>query len=401
MQFLSHALIMTFVKKPSMNPLIVFHMIKLSVKYGICNISSFAFGCYGAWLVTEPSFDIEQGYSMGRVAIEMMRKLNAVEMIPRVYTTVYSFINIWKEPWQACLSKHMESYESGAKSGDLEYAVSGLYQHCDTAIYGCGENLEMLSEKMPSYVKYAFQFNQIHGWKALVALNQLSFDLMGIKQNAFAPCVYDMTEESCLAGVRQNNEISICRLICLKRKYVSFFAGDLDTAAEMYDQCEKYTKLMGPTGRLVSAIVGMFINGLIGFYFARKYDGKDREKWLLIGKDAIQSMRKWTASCSGWNFSNKLYLLEAEKYFVEDEKERAVACFNASIKAAREHRFVHEEGLAEEKYATYLLSKSNYEEAMRAFMNAKRCYERWGAHILVMRMEKAVGLLLPLCNGTM
>jgi len=70
-------------------------------------------------------------------------------MIPRVYTTVYSFINIWKEPWQACLSKHMESYESGAKSGDLEYAVSGLYQHCDTAIYGCGENLEMLSEKMP------------------------------------------------------------------------------------------------------------------------------------------------------------------------------------------------------------------------------------------------------------
>jgi len=210
---------------------------------------------------------------------------------------------------------------------------------------------------------------------------------------------------------------------------VSFFAGDLDTAAEMYDQCEKYTKLMGPTGmlhfvlgllsqnvglritsvpiflcfegRLVSAIVGMFINGLIGFYFARKYDGKDREKWLLIGKDAIQSMRKWTASCSGWNFSNKLYLLEAEKYFVEDEKERAVACFNASIKAAREHRFVHEEGLAEEKYATYLLSKSKYEEAMRAFMNAKRCYERWGAHILVMRMEKAVGLLLPLCNGTM
>jgi len=55
-------------------------MIKLSVKYGICNISSFAFGCYGAWLVTEPSFDIEQGYSMGRVAIEMMRKLNAVEV---------------------------------------------------------------------------------------------------------------------------------------------------------------------------------------------------------------------------------------------------------------------------------------------------------------------------------
>ena len=129
----------------------------------------------------------------------MMKRLDAAEMIPRVYTTVYSFINICeyncgfcffvfillnhqmlidtyvyhltgKEPWQALLGKHLEAFSSGAKTGDLEYAVSAYYQHCNTAIYGCGVNLELLSQTIPAHAKWAFQFNQLPGWRMLVLL---------------------------------------------------------------------------------------------------------------------------------------------------------------------------------------------------------------------------------------
>ena len=103
---------------------------------------------------------------------------------------------------------------------------------------------------------------------------------------------------------------------------------------------------------------------------------------------------------SEWNFSNKLYLLEAEFYFLREDDERAMVCFQASIKAAREHRFVHEEGLAEEKTATYLLHKSRHDEAMGHFVNAKRCYAVWGAYTLVQRVDKVIAILLPLCPGT-
>ena len=96
---------------------------------------------------------------------------------------------------------------------------------------------------------------------------------------------------------------------------------------------------------------------------------------------------------SEWNFSNKLYLLEAEFYFLREDDERAMFCYHASIVAAREHRFVHEEGLAEEKTATYLLHKSRHDEAMGHFINAKKCYEVWGALKLVQRVEKAIAML--------
>ena len=80
MQFLNHALSLTYICNPSLNPIIVFRMVKLSIQHGVCNISAFAFACYGGWLVSAPCSDFEGGYRMGRVATEMMKRLNATEV---------------------------------------------------------------------------------------------------------------------------------------------------------------------------------------------------------------------------------------------------------------------------------------------------------------------------------
>ena len=90
--------------------------------------------------------------------------------------------------------------------------------------------------------------------------------------------------------------------------------------------------------------------------------------------------------------------VKAEYYYTKDDYDKAVASYTASIKAAQEHRFVHEEGLAEEKLATFLLSNCEHDEAMEHFLNAKKCYEIWGAHTLVDRIGDAIKILLPLCN---
>ena len=132
----------------------------------------------------------------------------------------------------------------------------------------------------------------------------------------------------------------------------------------------------------------------MGFFFARKH-GEDEAKWTSVGLEAIESFRKWVKS-SEWNFANKLYLLEAEYYFLRGDDDNAMARYTASINAARSHRFIHEEGLAEEKNATYCLHKCKHDDAMGHFLNAKKCYELWGAHALVCRIEKAIAILVPL-----
>ncbi len=146
----------------------------------------------------------------------------------------------------------------------------------------------------------------------------------------------------------------------------------------------------------MSVIVSAFIDGLIGFFLARKHR-EDEAKWTTVGLDSIESLKTWVQS-SSWNFSNKLYLLEAEYCFLKNDDEGAVAFYTASIKAAHEHRFIHEEGLAEEKLATYLLHKGGHDDAMHHLVNAKRCYDVWGAHALVKRVQKAIAILMPLCK---
>jgi tetratricopeptide (TPR) repeat protein len=150
------------------------------------------------------------------------------------------------------------------------------------------------------------------------------------------------------------------------------------------------------TGRTSLFFASVFFDGLIALYFARKHR-KDEAKWTEAAENAIELMKKWAKS-SSWNFSNKLYLLQAEYFFLKDD-ERAYACYKTSIKKAREHKFNHEEGLAHEKLATYLLHKNHHDEALQYFQNAKKCYAIWGATVLVQRVEKAITVLSPLCSG--
>ena len=80
MQFMNLVILMGFVTKPKLNIIIIFRMVKMSIEHGICNMSAFAFACYGTLLVNAPFSDVEGGYSMGRVATEMTEKLGAVEV---------------------------------------------------------------------------------------------------------------------------------------------------------------------------------------------------------------------------------------------------------------------------------------------------------------------------------
>lgn len=73
MQFMNHALTMTFIARPLLNPILVFRMVKMSMEHGISNISAFAFACYGAYLVGIDR-GIEGGHMMGRVATEMTKR---------------------------------------------------------------------------------------------------------------------------------------------------------------------------------------------------------------------------------------------------------------------------------------------------------------------------------------
>lgn len=77
---------------------------------------------------------------------------------------------IWisqKEPFQSGLPKHLEGYDAGALSGDMEYAISCLYQYASCALNSCGEELGLLDQSIRLYIKRAIQYKHILPAKVL------------------------------------------------------------------------------------------------------------------------------------------------------------------------------------------------------------------------------------------
>jgi tetratricopeptide (TPR) repeat protein len=283
----------------------------------------------------------------------------------------------------------------------MEYAVSNIAFYHTLALFGCGSNLKDSSHMLQKHIQRGLQYNQNGMVKSMAIYEQMTFDLMGLEKNAYDSHYGGLNEDAVLDMTIKNKVAALTRTLNQKIRYVKYMCGDMDAAAKHYDlQQELYANCAGQAtnGRTVFFFITTFIDGLIGLYFARKHRD-DEAKWTGVAETAIEHMTKWTKSCS-WNFANKLSLLQAEYFFLKDD-EQAYSCYKASIKQAREHRFNHEEGLAHEKLATYLLHKSNHDEALQHFQDAKKCYETWHAHVLVRRIEKAIAVLSPLCTATL
>ena len=141
-----------------------------------------------------------------------------------------------------------------------------------------------------------------------------------------------------------------------------------------------------PIGLFPRKIHGSFLDGMIGFSFARKYKD-DREKWEEVGNNMLSRFQRWKES-SEWNFANRLYLLMAERYFLQDDQENAFKHYDKAIKASGDHRFLHEEGLANVAAAKCCLHYDKTKEGLVYYAKAKDCYRRWGANALVSMIDK-------------
>lgn len=207
---------------------------------------------------------------------------------------------------------------------------------------------------------------------------------MGSTESSYAT-FFESREDIFYQESLRNSETSLCRYILHKRKFVAFFYGDMDAAAESFERGSEYP--IGANGRLSHISLGVVIDGMIAFFFARKRP--EEERWKNIGEAVIDLVRHWVES-SYWNFSNKLFLLEAESFFLKNEEARAIEKYEQSIKAAHDHHFIHEEGLAYEKFARFHLHFGRTGEALVSFTQAKKCYQNWGAHGLANNIERTI-----------
>ena len=132
-------------------------------------------------------------------------------------------------------------------------------------------------------------------------------------------------------------------------------------------------------------IYHIFYEGLAALRLARTENG-DRTKWVSTGEEAVSTFETWKDG-NKWNFENKFLLLSAELHHTKGDHALAEAHYKSSIESARNHRFVHEEGLALESLGMLYKEMGDVESAKEMLTKARVCYEKWGANAIVKQLD--------------
>lgn len=164
-----------------------------------------------------------------------------------------------------------------------------------------------------------------------------------------------------------------------------FVFRDMENALKCTDlYCEHF---LAEAKRLeYTSITPEFYEALITFYFMRQ---TGEEKYLIRGENAMCKIKEWSVH-SDWNFKNKVLLVEAEWYNIKKGFDKAALCYEASIRAAHQHRFVQEEAIASELAGIFFLERGLLEKSQSFFDHSMKCYQKWGAFTAVKRIEDMI-----------
>jgi hypothetical protein len=100
-------------------------------------------------------------------------------------------------------------------------------------------------------------------------------------------------------------------------------------------------------------------------------------------------MKLWSEH-SSWNFENKMLLLEAERMHTLGIYDRAATLYEAAIRSAREHKFIHEEAIASELAGILFCERRLHEKALNFLMHSAQSYRKWGALAVAKRVDTFV-----------
>ena len=383
MDFLQCALSATpNVDNPCSGAILASRMVNLSLKYGLCDASSFAFALVGTCFLNSPQEDFKGAFFLADLAIKILHHLpRSNRFKARVFATVYGMVLIWRDPLQASLEKLLEGFNAGCCVGDQEYAYWNLLSYTGLALY-TGQHLPLFVKHVMTCVKRGIQRQQIAGTKAIASSLAAAVKLAGSASKDDIYHLFNTTEDIIL---NEQKDRRCCMLIWVNRKFSFIYNGDMDGAVQSYKEslCHPFGPLARPL-KTMPHIMSVFTDGLIGFFEARKHQ-QDEQKWSALGRRALEIFQRWNR-LSIWNFSNKLHLLEAEEFFLKGNS-LALEKYQASIAAAHDHHFTHEEGLAYSKLGCYHAVQGQDAAAKQCFKQADMCFRRWGAHCLAKQFE--------------
>jgi predicted ATPase/class 3 adenylate cyclase/tRNA A-37 threonylcarbamoyl transferase component Bud32 len=374
-----------FLAMPNMFPLIVFSLVKLSLHYGNSKYSTYGYATYG--LVSCGALgDMKGGNEFGRLALELMEKYDARELMAKVYFVFYAFIFQWKNPLKETKQFFLEGYKSGLETGDFEYGGWNAYHYCSYSFFA-GEPLEITSQNFASMKE--------QGEK--LGINQVTL-LMDVFIPVLGTLTGDIFQEKNL--VSENFTDDLMPLFKDLKYTTAIYERNLSLGMcnyyfRRYDVARKYFDEAEP---LIESVVGMEYTPQFYFFAALTLiRTADQDSKTFSKKFKLYSgkLKKW-AEDSPFNYLHKYELVMAEYYRHKGDKSKAEDFYCLAIDNSHLQKYLNDEAIANECAAEFYLAQNKKDIALTYIIKARYTYLKWGAKAKVNQIDTKYQQLLNL-----
>ena len=362
-----------FIAAPQLLPILVAKQVNLSIQHGNTPLSAFAYVNYGL-ILCGVADKIEQGYRFGRLALDLAKKLQTAELLPRITAVFSSAVSIWQEPVRNSLPFLQSAYQIGLEMGDLYYGTTCAYIYCFHSAFA-GKELTQLASDIAIYDRALDKLKQQNTQNYLKIYAQAILNLITPAPN---PC--DLTGElydrSAMLPLHQsaNDRYALCALY-VNQLYLSYLFGEYDLAVANALSAKQY--LDGATATLLIPLF-YFYDSLA---FMAKYPSvsiSEQQQILTRVASRKAKMQQW-ADLAPTNYLHKFYLIQAEQYRIQGCYIEAMDFYDRAIAKAKEHQYINEEAIANELAGKFYLDWGKAKIARVYFNEAYYLYALWGA----------------------
>ncbi len=328
------------------------------------------FYCLLGLIYCEFMQDFEFGYELGRLGMQLMEAFALKKINCRVSRVFNLSIRFYREPLSASLDPLLEAHKMGIETGDFYNAGQSAVARCQIA-FMCGKELNWLKGELSTLKADLKKIDFIIGSPRVEMLTKAVTILM--------------EEPSSLSNgiMDQYHRVTSAEYVYQEQSSFNYQKLVLQTLFEEYEASREtvfdMTNLMKTyKDALVDPLANCYLSLALLAVCDQGSEGEKEE--ILTQVDDNQETLEKLARSAPPNYRHKHHLVEAERLRVlEGQSDAILSHYDQAIALARESGFIHEEALANELAARYLLSQGQNIPARTYLKAALEKYEAWGA----------------------
>jgi len=355
-------------------PIVTFKMIRLTLKYGRTDSSSFAISGYGL-LMNAILKDVEGAYRFGQLGVSLSSKAT----VPQTSLLVYGYIAHWRDNIGLTLDPLLNGFMEGLKYGAIEYACYNLHSYNIHILHSGQTSIQAIIQQQQVRLKQLIKVTKSYTSDLLRPCIQSALNLAGQAQDPVALTGEVMDEEGLLRRSTESAKIPIEYTIRFNAAFVAYIFGDYDRASthslKIQDIADKFPGVY-------SINIQAFYDGLSSYALARTTTSF--KKWRKRGRKITKKFANWAKHCPS-NNTHIVLLLRAEDaslFATKSKKKREIAeqAFNAAILGANNSGFVNVAAIASERAADFYNNIGQDDQFSKCIAQAYQFYFKWGAY---------------------